>query len=336
MHKKRLLITGATGFLGFRTLEKLVQDEDIETIIAAGRVLRAEATVESPRITYQLGELQDVTYVKSLFKKPITHIIHCAAFTSPWGSYQEFYQANVMPIKLLLEAAAVNGIHRFVNISTPSIYYNGKDRWRIKESDPLPEKFVNFYAQTKREAEIVLEESGMEFISLRPRALIGRGDTVIMPRLIRAVNEGRFKIIGNGENQVDLTSVANVVKAIRLGLDAPEKALNKHYNISNGEPVKIWKLIGSTLNKLNMELPDKKLPFILVDTIARIMEIYAKMTGKGEPVLTRYSVGTVARNFTMDITMAKELLGFEPEVSVETSVNEFLAWYKELNVEGNY
>lgn len=327
--KKRILITGATGFLGFRTTESLAKKSGVEQIIAAGRTLKKDAVVTSEKVEYQLGDLQDVNYVESLFDKKITHVVHCAALSSPWGKYEDFYNANVVSQKNLIEIAKRKGIKRFIYISTPSIYFDYKDKWLVSENDPLPNQFVNQYAVTKREAELLLEKSGLDFISLRPRALIGRGDTVILPRLIRAVKEKKLKIIGSGENKVDVTSVANVVEAIHLSLDANSDALNEHYNISNGNPVDLWKMIASTLKQLNLSLPKKKIPFFIIKNIAGIMEFFARTFQLKEPVLTRYSVGTLAMNFTMDITKAKHKLNYKPIMTTEEAVEEFVAWYKQ-------
>ncbi len=328
MNKKRLLITGATGFLGFRTTEYLEKETDIEFILAAGRVLKVGAIVKSKKVKYLLGDLTNQAYVQSLFTEGISHIVHCAALAAPWGPHQDFHEANVRSTKHLIQQARKNQIERFIYISTPSIYFNYKHRWNIKESEALPQAFVNHYATSKRAAELLLESSGLNFISLRPRALIGRGDSVIMPRIIRAVKEGKLKIIGDGKNKVDLTSVGNVAHAIRLSLDAPETALNQHFNISNGKPVLLWESINRVLEKLGLILPEKRIPYKVAKIVAYLMEKKAQLFQEDEPVLTRYSVGTLAMNFTMDITKAKKLLGYQPLTTIEESLNEFVEWYK--------
>ena len=331
MRKKRLLITGATGFLGSRTTEKLVLEEDIEFIMAAGRVLKPGTKVESSKVSYLLGDLRNADYVQSLFQNKITHVIHCAALSSPWGKYQEFYDANVLVTHNLLKESKKNGIERFIYISSPSVYFNHRHRLNVKEDDPLPLKFVNYYASTKREAEILLENSGINFISLRPRAIIGRGDTVIMPRIIRAVKEGKLRIIGNGKNMVDLTSVENVIEAIHLSLNKKGQVLNQHFNITNGNPVKLWEVINSTLNQLNMRPPEKKISLPAAKAIAFFIEFFARVAQNKEPVLTRYSVGVSALNFTLDISKAKTLLGYQAKVTTEETINDFVKWHKVNN-----
>ena len=247
----KILLTGATGFLGYRTLEKLVNLEYVEQIKATGRTLKDTHKVDHPKVEYILGDLTDVEFVETLMPG-IDYVIHAAALSSPWGKREAFVKANVTTQKNLLEAAKSNNISRYIYISTPSLYFELKDKYNIKESDPLPSKYINAYAETKRMAEIELENADIPYVIFRPRALTGRGDTVIMPRLIRVYDEGRLKIVGNGKNIADLTSVANVVDAIILALTT-EKGINQTYNITNGAPVKLWDSIASILNKLGQD-----------------------------------------------------------------------------------
>jgi len=149
-----------------------------------------------------------------------------------------------------------------------------------------------------------------------------------MPRLVRAFDEGRLRIIGNGKNIVDLTSVANVVDAIQLSLLAPKEASRQHYNITNGEPVVLWDKISMVLSGMNREMDNKKIPYPIVKSIAKAMEWKSKLTNKKEPTLTVYGVGTLAKSFTMDISKARELLGYVPKVSTDEAIVEFVEWYR--------
>ncbi len=322
----KILLTGATGFLGYRTLEKLIDLDSVDKIIATGRTLKETHTIDHAKVIYKLGDLTSVQFVNELMTG-VDCVIHTAALSSPWGKREEFVAANVTTQSNLLQAAKSNAVARYIYISTPSLYFELKDKYNIKESDPLPSKYINAYAETKRLAEIELEKAGIPYVILRPRALTGRGDTVIMPRLIRAYDEGRLKIVGDGENIADLTSVANVADAIVLALTT-EKGINQTFNITNGAPVKLWDSIANVLNKLGKTPPTKKVPFWIVKTIAKVMETKSKMTNMKEPALTVYGVGILAKSMTMDINKAKSLLGYEPKVTTKEAIEEFVNWYK--------
>jgi len=322
----RILLTGATGFLGYRTLEKLVSLDYITSIVATGRILPEYRKIESSKVVYKLGNLEDEHFVNSLFEG-IDIIINTVSLSSPWGKASDFFLANIQTQSNIIQASKINGIKKIIYISSPSVYFDGTNKILLKESDTLPTKFINEYAKTKREAEIMLEQASIPFIILRPRALIGRGDSIIMPRLIKAYDEGKLKIIGNGDNVVDLTSVENVVEAIILSLNAKEVALNQIYNITNDEPVSLWKSVESVLNALEKPLSKSKIPYKIAYYFARFLEIKAKLNNNKEPTLTAYSVGTLGLSLTLDITKAKELLGYRPITTTQQSIDEFVKWY---------
>ncbi len=321
-----VLLTGATGFLGWRTLEVLVRNPEVKHILATGRTLKSTHTIKHKKVTYILGDLEDKPFVNSLFGK-IDCVVNAAALSSPWGDKKLFYKANILTQQHLIEASKNHKIKRFVYISTPSLYFDYKDRFMIKEEDKLPKKFVNHYASTKRKSEVLLIDSGLPYVILRPRAIIGRGDTVIMPRLIKAFDEGRLKIIGNGKNIADLTSVENVANAILLSLKAQNHALNEIYNISNGAPVVLWDTISEVLTLLDKEPPTKKIPFNVVRMVARLLEFKSRLTNMKEPTLTQYGVGTLSKSLTMDISKAQNLLAYQPKVSTKEAITEFVKWY---------
>ncbi|HIB76850.1 MAG TPA: NAD(P)-dependent oxidoreductase, partial [Flavobacteriales bacterium] len=246
-----VLVTGATGFLGSRLLEELCTWEYTNDIIATGRTKKSNSFTHS-KIKYKLGDLTDKTFVMDLLSG-IDCIVHAAALSSPWGSHHEFKDANVRTIENIIEVSIKLNVNRIVFISSPSIYFKLDHQFDILETDPLPNP-INEYAKTKRMAEIILSKSGIDYVILRPRALIGRGDTVIIPRLIRAHRSGRLSIIGDGTNCVDLTPVGNVVDAILLSLRVKGEGLNQIYNISNGNPVKLWDKIHYVFESLNFPL----------------------------------------------------------------------------------
>lgn len=324
----KILLTGATGFLGFRTLEKLVEQEGVTSIIATGRTMKETHQVLHPKVTYVLGDLSDKAFVESI-TSDVEYVIHAAALSSPWGKYSEFEDANLRSQINLIHSVQRSKLIKYIYISTPSMYFDSNNRTNIRENEALPRKFVNAYAHTKRMAELELVQSGLTYVILRPRALTGRGDTVIMPRIITSFKEGKLKIIGAGKNIVDLTSVANAVDAILLSLKAEGPALNQIYNITNGEPVNLWEKIGFVLQLMDKQLPPKKIPYFIVLTLAQLLEWKSKLTNWKEPVLTKYGVGVLAKTMTMDISKAKTLLGYHPSVSTDEAIKEFVQWYAE-------
>lgn len=328
----KLLITGATGFLGGRLTERMSKEPTITEITATGRTLKSGNICASNKVTYLLGDLNDENFVKTLFVEHVDVIINCASISSPWGSHELFYTANYLSQKWLIAKSIKRKIKRFIYIGTPSIYFDYSNRIGITELDYIPAKRVNHYAQTKWMAEKLLEQSGLVYVTLRPRALIGAGDTVIMPRLIRSHAEGRLRVMGDGKNIADLTPVNNFIDAIWLAINADSKHCNTDYNISNGNTKQLWPYIQKVLKSIGMKPIDKRTPYWLLYAIAWLMEKKGTyIDGGTEPVLTRYSVGILAKSFSFDISKARDRLGFNPTQTVDEAIEEFADWYKEKN-----
>ena len=322
----KILVTGATGFLGSRLIEKLNSLNYINEIIATGRKLRKTHFVESQKIKYVLGDLSDKLFVNQITSE-VDILINCASLSSPWGTYSDFEKANIYTQINLIEASKNNKVKKIIYISSPGVYYEFKDIINISEKEPLPKTFVNHYSKTKFLAEELLKSSKVPYIIFRPKAIIGRGDHVIVPRLIKAYDEQKLKIVGNGNNLIDLTPVSNVVDAIILAVNN-DNAINETFNLSNGNPVKLWDVINYVLKKLDRTIVTKKVPYWIAYLVSYTYELHSKVFNTGEPTTTRYSIGVLAKSCTLNIEKAFNLLKYVPNQTTEEAIEEFLKWYK--------
>ncbi len=323
---KKILVTGATGFLGSRLLERLAKQPELH-VVAIGRTLKPYNTVEADNIHYALGDLSDLNFVEGVMEG-VDAVVHAAALSAQMGKSEDFRRANVDVTHNMVRVAKARGIQKFVYISSPSLYFQMKHQLGIREDGVLPEP-INMYAKTKREAELLVQSSGLPFVVIRPRALIGRGDTVIMPRILRAHKEGRLRRMGDESNRVDMTPVSNVVDSILLSLDAEGDAINQVYNISNGKPELLWPLLDGLLSQLELSPLTKRIPLPVALAVASLMEWHARwFNGNKEPALTAYGVGTLTMSFSMDISKARDLLGYRPRQSTQEALGEFVVWHK--------
>ncbi|MEE2671604.1 MAG: NAD-dependent epimerase/dehydratase family protein [Bdellovibrionota bacterium] len=314
---KKILITGATGSLGMRLTEVLSQENII--IIATGRNPTKKTFFEKLNIEYLIGDLSDRNFVNEI-TKDVEVVIHCAAFTSPFAEWELFEKSNIVSTQNIVNSCQLNRVRRLIHISTPSIYFDGKAKINIKEGDSIPEA-RSFYAKSKWEAEKIvqnLKSSAVEFIILRPRAIFGRYDSVLLPRMLKIMEKGFFPLFNNGEALMDLTYVDNVVHAIKLSINARGTSLGLAFNITNGEPKKLKEITDMIIKIRKIEVVYRKLPFALMYAIAAMIEVTYKMLNiKREPPLSRYGVGVMAIDQTLNIERAKSLLGYEPVVSLE-------------------
>ena len=329
----KLLVTGATSGLGRNA---------VEWLLAAGHQIRA--TGRDPQAGAELAKL-GAEFVRldlalatpaecAALLDDIDAVWHCAAKSSPWGDHADFYAANVAASEKLAAAAGQRGIGRFVHISTPSIYFDFADHHKVDESYRA-RRFVNHYAATKYEAEqriakLVKRHPGTTYVILRPRALFGPHDRVILPRLLLQIERDRgvLRLPGGGRALLDLTFVGNVVHAMHLATTRPLTS-GAIYNISNHAPGRLADILERLLKQeLSLDYRLQAVPYKLLHMVAGTMEAAAHLSGK-EPMLTRYSVGAV--NFDMTLSNARAIaeLGYIPPIDMDEGIRRSATWLKE-------
>ena len=322
----KILITGATGFAGGYLLRYLSDNYGIENVHGTGRSHSKAAKLSDEGFTIKVGDLVDPEFVNSQLTS-YDLIVHCAAKSSVWGSYDSFYKANVVATKNLLEV--INSEHQLIYISTANIYFNFQNRRSVFEDDILPDTFNNHYAVTKYKAEqLVLAHQKEAFVTvLRPRAILGVGDTVVFPRLLRAHKEGRLRLIGNGENEIDFTSIKNLCYAVKLCIEKKEIANREIYNVTNGDTINLWDEIKSVLSSVGLSTELKSVPYFLAFLIAKFHE-FKTSEHSHEPAMTCYGVGVLNYSISLNIDKITNELGYKPIENSKQTLEDFVSWYK--------
>lgn len=332
---KKVLITGGTGFLGKALALRLLAEGWEVTVL--GRNESVGQDLQGKGIRFVKGDLENKDTVE-LACRGNDAVVHCGALSSPWGSPTAFYQTNVAGTQHVIDGCLRSDVSRLVHVSTPSIYFDFTDRYLVKESDPLPHTFANQYAHTKYQAELVVdaavETKGLNAITIRPRGLFGVEDTSILPRLIRANEKGKIPLVNEGKNIIDVTYVENVVDALLLAMAAPASLAGRKYNITNGEPLPMKELLEKVFEKMGMNMNVIHIPYWLLNKLAHGMEWFAHtFQGDKEPLFTCYTVGVLSKSQTLDISAARQDLGYHPRISIENGLDIFVEWWKK---EGQY
>jgi 2-alkyl-3-oxoalkanoate reductase len=307
---RRVLVTGASGFLGGHV---------VHVLVGRGVAVNAQGR-DASRLSFT-GDVRSCRFPLSdtaaLAAAAIgcDAIVHAAALSAPWGARQEFIDANVTGTANVIAAARVSGVRRLVHISLPAVIFDGGDQHLIDDTTPYPARLGSDYARTKRAAEeLVRAASGeLETVIIRPKAIYGAGDRALVPRLVRAARRGTLPQIGDGTNAVDITHVDDVAHAIQCALDTTD-GIGETFLVTGGEHVPLWAMIRELLSGIGLPLPRRTVPLGVALAAASVMEAVAAITGR-EPTLTRYSAQILARTQTYDISRARQRLGYAPRVT---------------------
>ncbi|WP_010220839.1 NAD-dependent epimerase/dehydratase family protein [Pseudomonas donghuensis] len=324
----RILVTGASGFIGGRFARfALEQGFDVRV---NGR--RAEGVEHLVRRGAQFipGDLNDPDLARRLCQG-VEAVVHCAGAVGNWGRYQDFYQGNVVVTENVVEACLKEHVRRLVHLSSPSICFNGRSQLGITE-EQVPRRFHNHYGATKQLAEQKVfgaQEFGLEVLALRPHFVTGAGDVSIFPRLLQMQRKRRLAIIGNGLNKVDFTSVQNLNEALVSALLADEAALGQAYNISNGHPLPLWDVVNYVMRQMHLPQVTRYRSYGLAYSLAALNEGACLLwPGRPQPTLSRLGTQVMSKDFTLDISRARQFLDYRPSVSLWSALDEFCGWWK--------
>ncbi|GAA3096965.1 NAD-dependent epimerase/dehydratase family protein [Streptosporangium carneum] len=299
----RVGVTGASGFVGGAVCRAAV-GEGWE-VSAFGR----RPSVEPAHVGGAPYTAWDLLGARPRLPE-VDAVIHCAGSVTDWGPPSAIWAANVDGTR---NAVSAFPRARFVHVSTASVYDPLLPTVMASEEAAPVRRYVNAYGASKAAAERILERLGGGVV-LRPHAIYGRGDTTLLPRVLGAVRGRRLVAVGDGRQRISLTSVDNLARACLLAAAGPvERGV---FNVTDAEPVVLDDALREILRERGVDAEPCYLPRALVEPLAVAVETAFRLLGRPHPPrLTRYAVGHLAVERTLDITAARDRLGYRPSAT---------------------
>ncbi len=307
-----VLVTGGAGFIGSHLVDALLARGDHVRVFdnfSTGN--RANLDTNHPRLEIVEGDLTDPQAVTQAVEG-IEVVFHQAALSSVPRSVErplDTHAACVTGTLYLLDAARRAGVRRLVYAASSSAY--GDQPTSSKRETDLPAP-ISPYGAAKLAAEYYCQAFtatyGFETVALRyfnvfgPRQDPGSPYSAVIPLFITAILKGQQpKIYGDGHQSRDFCFVTNVVHANLLAADAPGAA-GKVFNIACGQTTSLLQL----LDKLN-----------------RLLGTDVK------PIHEPPRAGDV-RESLADISQARRILGYEPQVGFDEGLGRSIEYYRQL------
>jgi nucleoside-diphosphate-sugar epimerase len=206
------------------------------------------------------------------------------------------------------------------------------------ETLPYCKNEISPYAETKAIAEQKVlgahSPGKIQTIALRPHLVWGENDPHLLPRVIARHKAGKLRIIGSGQNQVDLTHIENVTHAQICAMQQMIRNKNlggKPYFIGQSEPVFLWKWLNQVFQSIDLPPLTKKLSFqnafILGASLEKIWKI---LRIKQEPPMTRFVACQLAHDHWFSNQSAEQDLGYIPIKNMTDSLREINPWLRSL------
>lgn len=317
--KKKILVTGGAGFIGSNLTEALLKlNNEVICLdnFATGKEENITPFLTNPNYTLIEGDIRKLSDCQ-LAVKGVDYVLHQAALGSVPRSIKDpitSNEVNVSGFLNMLTASRDSGVKRFIYAASSSTYGDSEALPKVEDKIGKP---LSPYAITKYVnelyADVFSKTYGLETIGLRYFNVFGRKQdpngayAAVIPKFVSQFMAGESPVInGNGEFSRDFTYIDNVIQANLLSITTKnKKAINTVYNVAFGERNTLKDLV-ELLKKQLTELDSK---------IKDIQVIYGPNR-----------VGDIPHSLA-SVDKAKNLLGYNPQFSLEKGLKEAVNWY---------
>lgn len=322
----KILVTGASGFVGRHLVAKL------RSLGRPTKCLLRESSSRSHLVELGAelvqGDIRNPDFIRESLKGCET-LVHCAAMVSDWGTVEEIREANVLFTQRLVQAAEAEKIKKFVHLSTTDVYGHPGGR-KITEDFPLPSRFSNWYAETKRKAEEQVKQSSLDYSILRPATIFGPQSVEVVGEIAKAIYFDRMLLINRGKSIVGLTYVDHVVEAILLSIENPN-AKREVFNVSDELELSWREFLLHLSQGLSCKLKTISLPSGFAKILGVSMELSYRALRKllgvsSRSLLSRQAVQILSVDQCFSSEKMRRNLGWKASKTYELAMKETLDW----------
>jgi nucleoside-diphosphate-sugar epimerase len=320
-----VLVTGASGFLGGRLVEMLVERGDAVRVLA-----RASSDLQHLshlQIQIGRGDLGDPTALAEAMRG-VRVVYHCAACSTDWATPATYFAANVAGTRNVVDAAVHAGsVERFLHVSTTDVY--GYPRVPCDESAPMRDVGLP-YNRTKIQGEEAVwqahREHGLPVTVVRPATIYGPRGKDFVVEIASLLRQRMMVLIDGGRARGGFCYVDNVADAM-MAAAGSTAAMGRAYNLCD-ETGMTWREYTDALaDGLSYKRPWLALPFSAAMALGTAMEVpYGLLHVSQRPLLTRHAVHLLGQDQEFPATRAQEDFGFAPRISFAEGIARSAAW----------
>lgn len=320
----KILVTGASGFLGSNLCKRLVDDgHNVRALI---RNPGKPGLLKTNEVELAVGDLRDFQSIQSAVKD-IDIVYNIAAAWRNNLNKDELFETNVTGTGNILKAACHEGVKRLVHCSTIGVHGSILEP-PANEISPYSPR--DDYQASKVAGEQLISEFNREYklpvVIFRPAAIYGPTDTRFL-KLFKAIKNRYFVMIGSGDVNHHLTYIDDLIDGILL-CGKKDQAIGNTYILASERPVTTNQLVSIISDILGVKTPRFSLPVLPVKYFAKFCEYIFTAINKNPPIYER-RIDFFISNRDFDISKAKNELGFQPATDLRTGLRKTFEWYQE-------
>jgi nucleoside-diphosphate-sugar epimerase len=320
---KRILVTGASGFIGGHACAALIKTG-----------ARVRAMVRASSHTGQLDGLDveicraDLGDAESLKRacNDVDVVVHTAAAVGSFGEWEHFHEVGVRGTERLIDAAHESGAHRFIHVSSIAAYGLKAHGRRVDETTRFDhdQQPWNHYVREKVMSEEALwkahDAKKIQATSLRPSVVIGARDRNAIPRLVDLLRLPVTALPGRRTNHFPVVTVEDCVDAIVRSVER-DVAIGRAYNVSGSHRIPLSEFFGLIARHAKLRNPGLYLPTaLMLPAVGLLEEAWKRLGRAGEPVATRIAIVVSGYDYDIDCSRAERELGWSGAGSYEAAI----------------
>lgn len=319
----KVLITGAGGFIGSHLVDSQLElGHEVRAVDLHLDLIQHQS--ENPHLEALQGDITDDDFLKKIVDG-VDVVYHLASAHLDVSLSDEHYRSvNVDGTLALLEGARKAGVKRFVHCSSVGVIGDVDNPPANETTDCHP---TNIYERTKlegeREALAYSGRTGFPVVVMRPAWVYGPRDPRTA-KLMRTISKGRFFFFGDGQNMRHPVYISDAVKALELCASS-EGVIGEVFIIGGEHAVPVSELVNVMSKELGARSPRLHLPVMLGLAGGYSLEIFFKLIGK-QPPFSRRSVDFFLKHNAYDISKAKHMLNYQPQVDLQTGIKKTIQW----------
>lgn len=318
----KVLVTGANGFTGSRLVQRLkASGHDVVAMMRPGA---DSSGLARSGVEVREGQLTNANDVRDA-AAGCARIYHIAAvFRTAGHPDQYYYDVNVGGTENVLAAARSQGCERAIICSTGGVHGHiaeppANEDYRFHPGD--------VYQRSKVAAEAAVRDAvskGQRAVVFRPAAIYGEGDTRFL-KLYRSIQKRRFVMLGSGQTRLHMVHVDDLCAGIEL-CGSVEEALGKVFLLAGPDAPTLNEICVMIADALKVPPPGLRIPVWPVYAAGWLCEMLC-VPLRIDPPLHRRRVSFFTHHREFDISRARKILGYAPQVSAREGIARTAAWY---------
>jgi len=321
----RTLITGATGFVGSRLADALIErGHDVRGLV---RDVDRAGALRARGVEVVQGDMTDAGSLRHAVEG-VEQVFHTAALVGDWPDPAEIRRVNVEGTRSLVESARDAGVRRMVHFSSLAVYGNRHHRGT---DESAAYRYGDPYTDAKIDSERAVlqaaERGDIEAVCLRPGFVYGPGDRTLVPKILDALSSGKFVFVGDGSKQMNCVYVDDVVDAALLG-SASGAANGRVYNITDGSIPALREFIGFIADYTGLARPTRHVPPAIAVVGCYTSEYVGHLLRvKRAPLMNISRLRFLHYNQHYSIARARAELGYSPRFTYREGLPPTLDWF---------